>query len=779
MNVLKRLWGAVALNGFWVPLQFQDTALPAITIPATVAVLAPLNHVGTLAQILALMSFMAMIVPPLAGALSDGLRRRGAPRRLLIWVGAAIDVVALVFLANVHSVSMLIVLVLCATFGANICLAAYQAMIPDVVPPEAWGVESGIRNIATLVGVILGFAVAAFTTVPTTYIGVAVAAGVGAVLLLGQRENVLPQATEEEHAQVRNWNDFTVVFVARFFLAFGLALLMTFVLFFFKDILHVGNPSAGTAFVGFASLGGAIVSGVYLGWLSDRAPRKIIVALCGIPMTIAAAGFATFPEEHWMYGFGVLFGIGFGGIMSTGWALAIDSVPKLRDVARDLGIWGIAQNAPQVIAPLAGWAILGAYGDSETGYRVLFYGAAIFFAIGSAVVLLVGKGPILPWWGLVAQWLSGATVRTIQRAQYRVRSWGTLPRRRPPAIVVANHQIEIDLMDPFACFIVGSSVSNPMISASAKVMYEPGFMAQRIPALRGIARNVNFGWLFSGIGLFELENELQARSVARWAFAVQRRHGPLQLDAIFKPAFVDEHNLHGVSSSDLFSAQWFDRAQALHARWNDLQVVYRKELFDEMRTGVDADLATFEDMLRRGATLFLTPEGDYPSDGKMLPFRGIWDRLAPLAQDVYLCAISYDPFRTGKFSQLYRVLPALNKANVRNELAASRPVTTSALMATWLHEQTQAFVPDEAVHAVEQLLIGLPPSLFVDPELVESPVACVLDSIKALRSMQILDNEQAAYRLTGKRTHPQFPNTADILGHQSAFLRETIEAARA
>ncbi len=431
IGAVKRIREAVALNGFWVPLHFQDTALPTITIPAAVAVLAPRDHIRAVSLVLALMALLAMIVPPIAGAVSDAGRRRGVPRRALIWLGAAIDIVALVSLAGVHSFAMLVVFVLLATMGANISLAAYQAMIPDVVPHDQWGTESGIRNVATLVGVILGFAVAAGTTIAATFVGVAVALAVGGALLLGQREDRIPDQPEE-HAHVSDWHDFTVVFVARLFLAFGLALLMTYVLYFFRDILHAGNPSVGTALVGFASLAGAIASGIYLGWLSDRVPRKIIVALCGIPMALAAAGFAAFPDEHWMYGFAVLFGIGFGGIMSTGWALAIDSVPKLRDVARDLGIWGIAQNAPQVVAPLIGGAVLSAFGNAEIGYQVLFCGAALCFVLGSTSVLAVGLRPLIPWWGFPIRVATAVSVWTALHLQNRIRGWGKASARTRP-----------------------------------------------------------------------------------------------------------------------------------------------------------------------------------------------------------------------------------------------------------------------------------------------------------------------------------------------------------
>jgi MFS family permease len=85
----------------------------------------------------------------------------------------------------------------------------------------------------------------------------------------------------------------------------------------------------------------------------------------------------------------LLFGFGYGGVFSSAWALAIDSVPQLRDVARDLGIWGLASNIPAVIAPVIGGWILVRFGGTVLGYQILFFGAAFAFAAGSAVVLAI------------------------------------------------------------------------------------------------------------------------------------------------------------------------------------------------------------------------------------------------------------------------------------------------------------------------------------------------------------------------------------------------------
>jgi MFS family permease len=62
-------------------------------------------------------------------------------------------------------------------------------------------------------------------------------------------------------------------------------------------------------------------------------------------------------------------------------------------VARDLGLWGIATNLPNVVAPLVGGWILSSLGGTRLGYQTIFALAGVCFALGSLSVLLVGTTP--------------------------------------------------------------------------------------------------------------------------------------------------------------------------------------------------------------------------------------------------------------------------------------------------------------------------------------------------------------------------------------------------
>ncbi len=763
------------LNAFWIPLHFQDTALIAISVPAAIVRFAPLEHVKVFAVLAALVSLVSMVIPPLAGALSDRLRRQGVPRRAFILGGAAVDVACLVMMAEVRSLGLFAAFLLLATFGANVALAAYQALLPDVVPKALWGTVSGVRGVAMVIGVIGGIALAAWTYPQTTFIGIAVAIGLGALTLFAVPEQDAPNEREDP-AHISDWHDFTVVFVARLFLAFGLSLLMTFILYFFRDVLHSSDPKVGTALVAAASLVGSIASAVYLGWLSDRVSRKFVVAACGVPMVLAAAGFALLPQERWMYAFAVLFGIGFGGVLSTGWALAIDSVPKMRDVARDLGVWGIAQNFPAVIAPLFGWWLLSLYSSPLPGYRLLFLTAAGTFAIGSLSVLAVGRRPLLPWWGYPLRFVVGLAVWTSTHLTYRIRMWGRLPKRLGSALVISNHQNELDLMPFTALGFLTSGGRSPLLAATARVLFEPGFMAVRFPSMWRVLRNLNMNWFFLAIGLLPIENELQSRSIGRWAWSVERIHGRIRLEEIFKDSVVERYGLRGLKTSDLFRAQYFQTAQDAYVRITELQAVYGKEQLDLMRRGVAEDLEGFEDAVRRGATLYVTPEGAYTVTGSALPFRGIWERLEPLAREIYIAAISYDPFAP-KFSQLYRVVPLRRREDASDELRAARPVTVSALLSAWMLGLGGPFSESEAVRAVIESLRRLPENVFVDPEFARSPEEVTKRALAALVRLGIAIHTDGRYELAERRKHPNYPAVDDIVAFQATFIGETLAAA--
>jgi len=377
------------LNAYWIPLNFQGSALLAIAVPA--ALLKFQNHTQQLAILVSIAAAISIFVPPPIGALSDYLRRRGGHRRPFILAGTALNAAALVWLAYSGTLWTFAAALFVAVIGQSISTATYQALIPEVVPREHWGTSAGYQGVASLVGAVGGLAVAGLTTPEQTFLWTALVVALGGVTVALTPEG---RYVEPDHVHVSDWHNFGVVFASRFSTLMGMTLLSTFVLYFFSDVEKVKNPSVSTMLFGILALVGAIVTAFWTGTMSDRVPRKYILAAAGIPMALAVVGFALAPQQQYLIYYALCFGLGYGAFLAVGWALAIDSVPQMRDVARDLGIWGIASNLPNVVAPLVGGWLLAHYLSPLAGYKMLFLLAGLTFVLGSIIVLWVKPRPV-------------------------------------------------------------------------------------------------------------------------------------------------------------------------------------------------------------------------------------------------------------------------------------------------------------------------------------------------------------------------------------------------
>jgi len=768
----RNIRGLLLLNAYFVPINLQSTALMTIAVPAAVRTF-PGDHVHLYAALASAAAAMAMIVPPFAGAISDRLRARGVNRRPMVIAGAALNCFALLWMIDAATALQFSAALMIAVLGQSISLAAYQALIPDVVAPQAWGTASGYQGAATLIGSVGGLVLASIGDPGQTFFGSAIVLAAGCIAVAFTPEPVR-QPVEQEHAEIRDWHDFIIVFWSRCWTNFGLALLMTFVLYFFSDVLKVSKPSAATGIVGGMALVGAIVTSVVMGILSDRMVRKHVVALAGIPMALAAIGFAAVPSEQWIMGFALLFGLGFGAFVSTGWAIAIDSVPQLRDVARDLGIWGIASNLPSVVAPVAGGWLLAQFAQPLTAYRALFIAAGLSFALASAIILMVGERRRF---GFCFQAFALGMASSYFFLAYRIRSWGRLPKKRGATLVICNHQHDLDTTAVITRLILDGPWFEPIYSAGSRRMFEPGFMGFRTRWLRSLLRRADWSGLFRALGVLPIENELRRRTLASFAAAVEQTHGDLVLGDVFDDLALAPLG-DGVATrriSLLADSSVFVTARNAPTMIENVRQPFRDEILAQMRVDLDGDLARIERTVASGKTFYLTPEGRYSIDGRMSRVRTTLRRLAPLAT-VYLSAVSYDVFVGRRLSMLFHVVLPADARRLGLSLAAARPITTSQLIADWLISSPSRITADAAVRAVVERLSALPPSAFVDPELQRNPAAMARAALEGLVRIGILDS---SYAFTPIRRHPQFPGVADIIAHQTNQFAETVASLRA
>jgi hypothetical protein len=366
--------------------------------------------------------------------------------------------------------------------------------------------------------------------------------------------------------------------------------------------------------------------------------------------------------------------------------------------------------------------------------------------------------------------------QTYLKFKIRVRQWGHLPADRGATVLITNHQ-HMDEGETITGRTFLLHPWKPLVMCNSRRTFETGFIAARLPFTARFTRGMNLSWLWDCLSVLPIENHLFSRPLISFAEELQSAHGNLTIDQILPAEVVSELGLGGRTLSDLWKIENFTKAQAW-IKIAKLKPPYRHEALANLRTVNERDIAAIVERVRGGATFYITPEGDFSRDGRLHSMRsGIVGALAPFA-DLWLCAVAYDPFRTGRLSMLYRVIRCDDGADIGTSIGAARPITNSALLATFLYDAPDTFAAEDAVNAVRAQLDGLPGNVFVDPEVSAAPEAVVADALSSLVKSGTLTIDGGRYSMTAQRTDSRFEHVPDMIAFQRNMLDETLACAR-
>ena len=362
--------------GYFGPLQ--------VLLPNQIEDIAGTNKETALGVVTALGALVAVIVGPVAGALSDVTTARTGRRRTWIVAGSLIGAAGLVFLSGRHDLVTVALGWCLAQAGLNAMQAGLTAVVPDQTPVSQRGLVSGWVGLTQSVGVVAG--VLLVTAVGGGYAVIAIVVIV-AVLPFVLTTADPPIANPPRFSVLRfdafRDRDFAWAFGTRFLVQLGNAMATLYLLYFLRDKVHYANADDGLALLIVIYTVATVLTVVVGGVISDRTGRrKPSVIVSGYVMAVAALILAFWPTWTGAIVAAVILGLGFGVYLSVDQALITQVLPADTDRARDLGVINIANSAPQVLGPALAAPLVAHLG----GYPALFLCAAAVTVLGSVLV---------------------------------------------------------------------------------------------------------------------------------------------------------------------------------------------------------------------------------------------------------------------------------------------------------------------------------------------------------------------------------------------------------
>jgi len=384
--------------GFFTPIQQL--------LPEQIAAIDPAHKEAMLGWVTGLGALAAVVVNPLAGALSDRTRLPRLLSGLLAgrrhpWTlgGAVLGAVCLAFLAGQHTIVGVAVGWIAAQSCLNAMLASLTAAVPDRVPVAQRGVVSGWVGIPQVFGLVLGVAMVTlvFTGVASGYLAVAAVVVLCTLpFTLATPDDRLRLDQRPRFAWRRFWisprahPDFAWMFAARFLVFLGNALGTLYLLYFLTDRVHYADPQTGLLILIVIYTVALIATTVVAGSRSDRTGRRRrYVAISGVVMAVAALLLAFAPQWTVAMVAAAIMGGGYGIYLSVDNALVTQVLPAVGDRAKDLGVVNIASSAPQVLAPALAAPIVASAG----GYPALYAMTAAVTILGGILVYRVKSVP--------------------------------------------------------------------------------------------------------------------------------------------------------------------------------------------------------------------------------------------------------------------------------------------------------------------------------------------------------------------------------------------------
>jgi MFS family permease len=389
-------------------LAYMGTCLVLIA-PITVTLALKVNSlVGTerapdsLALVVGVGAFMAMVGTPFFGRLSDRTWSRWGMRRPWMVIGLVGGSASVLVVAVAPNIAVVLLGWCAAQLFFNALFAAQLAVLPDQVPTAQRGFVAGVLGICLPIAAVTAtFVVKLFSGNQLAMFLTPCAVGGFFVVLFAAtlddrrlaRADRPPWSLREFartfYVNPRRNPDFAWAFGSRFLLVLAYAFLTTYQVYYLLE--HLGSAEDDVpqqVFLATLCQSSVVVAASLLsGRLSDRAQRrKIFVLAAAAVYSVAMLVVATAGDLRGFLLGVALSGLGFGMYFAIDLALVADVLPDQDSAAKDLGVFNFAGAVPFTVAPALAPAIL-AFGNGS--YAVLFTVAAACAALGAVAIVPV------------------------------------------------------------------------------------------------------------------------------------------------------------------------------------------------------------------------------------------------------------------------------------------------------------------------------------------------------------------------------------------------------
>jgi len=415
MKKITSLGRILILNAYWIGLSFKWSALHPIILPAVLLNFVPEMQKNTTLGALTFAGLLvAMIVQPVAGAVSDGWRSRWGRRRPLIAGATLFDLLFLGLMALgggavagiPGGLALIFIGYVGLQFSSNIGQGPAQGLLPDRVAPQKVGLASGIKTLMDMTALIIAsltaghlldpqgrhpgpiFGVLAATVLASAAITVFFTPEEPTDQSVGARRREWERLRSQLRVDVRGNTAYWWVIAQRFTFLLGIFGIQAFAQNYLRDALRVPNPVQLTgnllAALTLALLGLAVAGG----WLADRFGAKRILSAAGLLMGAGLCLLMLARTAPQLLAFGAVVGAGIGLFLTSSWALANRLAPA-GEAGKYLGLTNIATAGAAALArlqgPLIDWGN-NARPGTWAGYTGMFLFGALC-AVASVVML--------------------------------------------------------------------------------------------------------------------------------------------------------------------------------------------------------------------------------------------------------------------------------------------------------------------------------------------------------------------------------------------------------